>query len=711
MKRLFCATRAALVPLCLLLLLGVARAQTFAPTGSLNTARTWHTATRLNTGKVLIVGGLSSSTPLGGAELYDPGAGTFAVTGSLNIARAYHTATDLGDGTTLIAGGQGAGNAILQSAELYSSSTSGFAYTSGLMVAARALHTATRLQNGQVLLTGGVDATGVATSSAELYDPATRTFSTTGSLATARYGHTATLLPTGKVLVCGGQNGSGTLASAELYDPTTHAFSSAGNMATVRSFPTATLLPGGRVLVAGGGGSAAANSVELYDPASGTFTATGNLITNRFQYTATLLPNNQVLLAGGQSNSGIQASAELYNPSSGTFTVTGPLAAARTSHTATLLQNGKTLVVGGQNLAGSPLASAELYTTVSATSGALISQYRLSGPGGAGDQFIELCNTTAAPLVIDGWSIGYATGAIGSASIPLSGVIPAYGHLLVTDSNGYSLGVAGDITYTTDVISGAALHLYNAKGTNVDVVSNLYNTAIPPSQSDQYAFVRRLETGSPSNVGVGASSTDFNLVDTTVTGSTVGASGVGPLTGPRLGSPNPHNTGSTIQRNDAISNTAYTPPGLYPIARYVSKGSSVDSKGRLTIRRTITNNTGASVSKLRFRIVAITAGTSTSSGVADLRAISSGGVKFFDPNNGGALTRGAYGMTIDAPTTPTEAPLTAASTGNGGGLNAGWTAPLPGGTLAAGASVNVEFLFGIQAEGQFRIVVDAEVLP
>ena len=31
--------------------------------------------------------------------------------------------------------------------------------------------------------------------------------------------------------------------------------------------------------------------------------------------------------------------------------------------------------------------------------------------------------------------------------------------------------------------------------------------------------------------------------------------------------------------------------------------------------------------------------------------------------------------------------------------------------LAAGASVNVEFLFGIQAEGSFRVVVDAELLP
>ena len=47
-------------------------------------------------------------------------------------------------------------------------------------------------------------------------------WSSTGSLGTARDNHTATLLPSGKVLVAGGDNFVA-LSSAELYDPATGA--------------------------------------------------------------------------------------------------------------------------------------------------------------------------------------------------------------------------------------------------------------------------------------------------------------------------------------------------------------------------------------------------------------------------------------------------------------------------------------------------------
>ena len=59
------------------------------------------------------------------------------------------------------------------------------------------------LANGKVLVAGGFNASSYLTS-AELYDPASGTWTTTGSLNTARGWHTATLLPNGKVLVAAG---------------------------------------------------------------------------------------------------------------------------------------------------------------------------------------------------------------------------------------------------------------------------------------------------------------------------------------------------------------------------------------------------------------------------------------------------------------------------------------------------------------------------
>src|SRR5439155_5516819 len=67
-----------------------ASAQTVAAnwsyTGNLNTARTQYTATLLQTGKVLVAGGINDPVvsnddlyPLSGAELYDPAAGTWSV--------------------------------------------------------------------------------------------------------------------------------------------------------------------------------------------------------------------------------------------------------------------------------------------------------------------------------------------------------------------------------------------------------------------------------------------------------------------------------------------------------------------------------------------------------------------------------------------------------------------------------------------------------
>jgi hypothetical protein len=342
----------------------------FTATGSLATARLYHSATLLPNGKVLVAGGIDSSFNriVVSAELYDPASGTWTGTGDMDHGGlAAHTAILLPNGKVLVAGGGLYSELSFQNsdhAELYEPASG--TWTSTGPITSFFDRSATLLPNGKVLLAGGdngEDSNGV--SSAELYDPASETSTPTGSLGTARSHHPATLLPNGKVLVTGGYDSSGNLTtSAELYDPASGTWTATGSLGTARLGHTATLLANGKVLVVGGRNSSGGlASAELYDPASGAWTATGSLTTARVGHTATLLPTGKVLLAGG-TNSGVLASAELYDPASGAWTATGSLTTARVGHTATLLSNGNVLFAGGVNDTG-VLASAELYGPVS----------------------------------------------------------------------------------------------------------------------------------------------------------------------------------------------------------------------------------------------------------------------------------------------------------------------------------------------------------
>ena len=341
----------------------------FATTGSLNAPRSLHTATLLNNGKVLIVGGDGNGFQAS-AEIYDPPTGTFTHTSLLNPNRYYHTATLLNNGMVLIVGGVGT-NGFLASAELYDPTTGIFTPT-GSLNTARYQHRAALLNNGKVLITGGLSGSGQL-ASAELYDPATGVFTPTGGLIAPRYSHTATLLNNGKVLIVGGF-GNGFFASAELYDPATGIFSTTGTPNFGRVYHTATLLNNGKVLIAAGfGGSGDLANGELYDSATGTFTPTGNLNTPRYGHAATLLSNGLVLISGGADNQNVGlASAELYDPASGNFTSTGSLNSGRYYHSATILDNGIVLIAGGVGPSAST-NSAELYLPPTTTAPNLVS--------------------------------------------------------------------------------------------------------------------------------------------------------------------------------------------------------------------------------------------------------------------------------------------------------------------------------------------------
>ena len=290
-------------------------ARLFTATGQMVRSRSCHTSTLLPNNKVLFAGGSAPGSALDTVELYDPDAGTFSATATMT-PRCGHTATLLADGRVFIAGGAGQET----STEIFDVATATFT-ASGSMSSGRSNHTATLLPNGMVLLVGGWSTTSATLASAQIYDPATGSLADTGALATGRIGHTATLLPDGRVLVVGGWSGSFsastglyagvTVATAELYSVTTGSFSTAGSLSTARLYHAAARLPDGEVLVVGGsyslppaqtsGEPPPLSSAELYDPATGSFSPGPSLTMRRVGPTATLMTNGEVLVVGGNA--------------------------------------------------------------------------------------------------------------------------------------------------------------------------------------------------------------------------------------------------------------------------------------------------------------------------------------------------------------------------------------------------------------------------
>lgn len=371
----------------------------------------------------------------------------------------------------------------------------------------------------------------------------------------------------------------------------------------------------------------------------------------------------------------------------------------------------------------------------------LISQFRLRGPQGPNDEFIEVYNNTdndilvtdshpvtcaaqgviPGPAIKCGWAILDAQGSASSiprAIITAGSTIPARGFYLLANSGdgganpGYSLSAyaAPDATYAPPQYGDAdftGLTLFRTAdraqftdadrldAVGFDGINAAFRTGngLTPSngvsENAEFAFVRKHVKGIPQNTNDNQS--DFDLVST----------GGENLSGRQsiLGAPGPHNTSSPKNNNGVTasfvdpSKSSTSSPNYSYDPTPVTNGNN----GTLTLGRTFTNNTGKTITRLRFRIVDITTLGSPAvySPQADVRALDSS--DFVVTVNGQPVT--VQGLTVEQP--PNQP--------NGGGLNSSLAVTLAN-SIPPGGTVSVNFRLGVMASGRYRFILSVEVI-
>jgi hypothetical protein len=398
----------------------------------------------------------------------------------------------------------------------------------------------------------------------------------------------------------------------------------------------------------------------------------------------------------------------------------------------------------GPNSASTSTDNTVTFQAASPPHSLTIDAFRVRGPSGAQDEYVQVYNDSATAHTVTASSgTGYAIAAsdgVVRCSIPNATVIPARGHFLCANSVAYSIGAypagngttaTGDATFTTDIPDNAGIALFNtnvpanfAVGTRLDAVGStaevdaLYREGaglptLSPFSID-YSWVRDqcgrngqvnvvgacpVSNGTPIDTDDNAA--DFYFVDTN--GTSAGG-------GQRLGTPGPQNLSSPIYNAAPIANVALDTCSADTAAPNVVRDlTSVPANnstfGTVDIRRTFTNNTGVPLTRLRFRIIDLDT-FPAASGFADMRPFTSASISVTvdrPPCGSGTSTITVQGTTLE---TPPSQP-------NGTGFYGTLSVPSVtlGTPLANGASVDVRFLIGLQQTGTYRLALVPEALP
>ncbi len=281
--------------------------------------------------------------PVSSVEEYDPKADKWSLY-MLSAARYLSTVTLLDSGKILLAGG-----ATSSTAEVYDPVTHTAKATSNTMSVGRSGAAAAKLASGKVLVVSGGNGSGpTPQSSVDLYDPATDKFTAAASLTPPRFQLAGVTLPSGKVLVAGGQDATTNYSNVDLYEPLTNTWTAAAPLLHPRSWAKIAVV-GGKVYVGGGYGVGftSDDTVEVYDPTTDKWTKVGTFKTARIGGNVWFSTAGAFLVGGNNSSGAALPAVETMDLTSGLVTDGPSLAFPRTNVTLTALVDGRILAAGG----------------------------------------------------------------------------------------------------------------------------------------------------------------------------------------------------------------------------------------------------------------------------------------------------------------------------------------------------------------------------